>query len=116
VTKYLSFRDFDWVLLSVVLMICGIGIVEIYTSTMSTKFAASQLHIKQMYWVLAGLAVMFIVSIINYEMLLENVHWFYIASIVALELAALAAVRDNLTLNVWMFLFPTDAIRAWQSG
>ena len=35
---------------------------------------------------------------------------------IALELTALAAVRDNLTLNIWMFLFPTDAIRAWQSG
>lgn len=35
---------------------------------------------------------------------------------IALELAALAAVRDNLTLNIWMFLFPTDAIRTWQSG
>jgi len=103
VTKYLSFRDFDWVLLSVVLMICGIGIVEIYTSTMSTKFAASQLHIKQMYWVLAGLAVMFIVSIINYEMLLENVHWFYIASIVAL-IAVMLFGRTYLGAKRWIML------------
>ena len=34
----------------------------------------------------------------------------------ALEAAALVAVRDNLTLNIWMFLFPTDAVRAWQAG
>ena len=42
--------------------------------------------------------------------------WVTIVAAIALELAALAAVRDNLTLNVWMFLFPTDAIRQWQAG
>ena len=42
--------------------------------------------------------------------------WLTVALAIALEAAALVAVRDNLTLNVWMFLFPTDAIRAWQAG
>lgn len=42
--------------------------------------------------------------------------WITVVLMLALELAALVAVRDNLTLNVWMFLFPTDAIRAWQAG
>jgi len=42
--------------------------------------------------------------------------WASAMLVIALEAAALIAVRDNLTLNVWMFLFPTDFIRAWQSG
>jgi hypothetical protein len=42
--------------------------------------------------------------------------WASVAVIVALELMALAVIRDNLTLNIWMFLFPTDAVRAWQAG
>ena len=42
--------------------------------------------------------------------------WVTVILAVALELAALVAVRDNLTLNIWMFLFPTDAVRAWQAG
>jgi hypothetical protein len=42
--------------------------------------------------------------------------WVSIVIVIVLELAALVAVRDNLTLNVWMFLFPTDFIRAWQAG
>jgi hypothetical protein len=42
--------------------------------------------------------------------------WLTVVLALALEAAALAAVRDNLTLNIWMFLFPTDAVRAWQAG
>ena len=42
--------------------------------------------------------------------------WISVALVVALELVALVAVRDNLTLNVWMLLFPTDFIRDWQAG
>ena len=42
--------------------------------------------------------------------------WASIAIAIVLELAALAVIRDNLTLNVLMLLAPNDAIRAWQAG
>lgn len=39
-----------------------------------------------------------------------------VALVIVMELAALIAIRDNLTLNVWMLVAPSDAIRAWQAG
>lgn len=42
--------------------------------------------------------------------------WAAVLLVLLLELAPLLAVRDNLALNIWMLLAPSDAIRAWQSG
>jgi hypothetical protein len=42
--------------------------------------------------------------------------WGSVLLLLALELVPLVAVRDNLALNVWMLIAPSDAIRAWQSA
>src|ERR1051326_4799368 len=78
-SRYVSYRDFDWVLLGFVLLICGMGVMEIHSATMHTKFAGA--HIKQVYWVLAGVGAMFVMSLVNYQALLEQIHWFYIAGV-----------------------------------
>jgi rod shape determining protein RodA len=86
-SRYVSFRDFDWVLLALVLIICALGVVEIYSATLGTKFAGVQ--IKQVYWILAGVGIMFLVSVVNYQALIGRVPLMYalsIASLLAVEL------------------------------
>jgi hypothetical protein len=42
--------------------------------------------------------------------------WLTIAVAIAFELIALWAIRDNLTLNVVMLVWPLDAIKTWQGA
>ena len=42
--------------------------------------------------------------------------WWSVALFLAVELSMLWLIRDNLTLNVLMLLWPIDAIRRWQAG
>jgi rod shape determining protein RodA len=90
-TRYFSFRDFDWLLLTFVLAICGLGVMEIYSATLHTKFAG--VHTKQVYWIMAGMVLMFLISLIDYHALLDKVHWFYIASLVSLVAVLLFGKR-----------------------
>ena len=39
-----------------------------------------------------------------------------VALAIGFELITLAVIRDNLTLNVLMLVWPVDAVRVWQAG
>ncbi len=78
-SRYVSYRDFDWLLLTFVLLLCGLGVMEIQSATVHTKFAGA--HIKQLYWIGGGVAGMFLFSLLNYQALLDKIHWMYIAAI-----------------------------------
>jgi rod shape determining protein RodA len=89
--RFLSFRDFDWPLLGMVLVLCAISVFEVYSTTLHTKFSATlqshwygAFHIKQLLWIAGGLAAMFLFSKIDYHRLLEWVPWVYGASLLAL--------------------------------
>src|SRR5437764_2725009 len=80
--RNVSFRDFDWVLVTFVLLLCALGVIEIRSATLHTKFAG--VHVKQMYWIMGGLGGMLLVSVVNYQVLLEQVHWMYIGAVASL--------------------------------
>jgi hypothetical protein len=42
--------------------------------------------------------------------------WMTVALTLTIELLLLYWIRDNLTLNILMLIYPLDAIRRWQSG
>jgi rod shape determining protein RodA len=81
-SRYVSYRDFDWILLSFVLVICALGVLQIHSATEHTKFAGA--HLRQVYWILAGVGAMFLVSLVNYHVLLEKIHWIYIVALASL--------------------------------
>jgi rod shape determining protein RodA len=80
--RMLSFRDFDWALLGLVLLLCAISIVEIYSTTVHTRFAG--FASKQVTYVCAGVVAMLIFSKIDYHRLLNWAPWAYGAGILAL--------------------------------
>ncbi len=85
--RFLTFRDFDWPLLGMVLTLCTISVFEIYSATLHTKY--SGFHTKQLYWILGGIVVMFVMSKVDYHKLLGIVWWAYgfcLISLVAVKL------------------------------
>jgi rod shape determining protein RodA len=80
------FRDFDWMLLSLVLLLSVISVLEIRSATAMTKFHGFQQ--KQMVFLAAGLVLMFAISLIDYHRLLSIAYWAY-----GISLLALLAVR-----------------------
>lgn len=71
----LRWRDIDWVLLLLVLAICCIGVVQIYSATLGTKFAG--VYVKQMEFVGLGLVLMLIMARLDYKLLLTSAPWLY---------------------------------------
>jgi rod shape determining protein RodA len=84
--RFLSFRDFDWGLLLMVLALCTVSVFEIYSATLHTKYAG--FHTKQMFYIAGGLVAMFIFAKIDYHKLIDFVPWAY-----GVCLLALIAVR-----------------------
>ena len=80
--RFFSYRDFDWTLLTLVLLMSIISVLEIRSATMHTKFHGFD-H-KQVGFLLAGMALMFTISLIDYHRLLDIAPWAYGISLVLL--------------------------------
>ncbi|HEV2273397.1 MAG TPA: rod shape-determining protein RodA [Acidobacteriaceae bacterium] len=80
--RSISYRDFDWLLLGLVLLLSVVSIFEIYSATLHTKFVG--FHTKQIFWLIGGLSAMFVLSLINYHRLIDIVHWVYAFCLVSL--------------------------------
>ena len=80
--RFSSYRDFDWPLLSMIGLLSLFSVLEIKSATLHTKFHGFD-H-KQILFLLAGLVLMFLVSLVDYHRLLDLTPWAYGVSVVAL--------------------------------
>jgi rod shape determining protein RodA len=73
--RFLSFRDFDWALLGLVLLLCTVSVLEVHSTTVHTKFA--NFGSRQIFWVGAGVVIMFVFAKIDYHRILDWAPWAY---------------------------------------
>jgi rod shape determining protein RodA len=80
--RFLSFRDFDWALLGLVLLLCAMSVLEVHSATVHTRFAS--FGTRQIFWVAAGVAAMFIFAKIDYHRVIDWAPWAYGVGLLAL--------------------------------
>lgn len=80
--RFLSYRDFDWTLMAFVVALSIISVLEIYSATLHTQF--SHFYEKQILWLAGGLVCMFVLSLVDYHILLDIAVWAYGVCLVAL--------------------------------
>jgi rod shape determining protein RodA len=83
--SYRTVKDLDWPLLLVALVICGFGVLQIYSATHDTIWRDAWW--KQIVFVAVGMVLMWIAARIDYHTLLGQVYIFY-----GLTIATLIAV------------------------
>jgi len=81
-TRNLSVRDIDWTLLTIILAICGVGVLQVYSATLDTSFHSAWW--RQILYVLGGLFLMWLVLASDYHTLLHYVPTLYAVSVLAL--------------------------------
>ena len=97
--RFLRIRDFDWALLSIVLLLSVVSVLEIYSATLHTKFVGFET--KQILWLVGGSVAMLVLSFVDYHRLLDVIHWVYVFCIVSL-VAVLVAGHKVLGARRWI--------------
>ncbi|HTW61071.1 MAG TPA: rod shape-determining protein RodA [Terracidiphilus sp.] len=102
--RFLSFRDFDWWLLLLLLAMCCVSLVEVRSTTVHTRFASFES--RQIFWFSAGFVLMFVFSRVDYHRILDWAPWAY-----GFGLISLAAIFTPLGHNAlggrrWIKLGP----------
>jgi rod shape determining protein RodA len=108
-----SYRDFDWVLLGFVLILSVISVLEIKSATLMTKFRGFD-H-KQIGFLLVGLVLMFLISLIDYHRLIDIAPWAYgigVVSLLAVKLVGHKVLGARRWIQIGSFHFqPSEWIK-----
>jgi rod shape determining protein RodA len=92
-------RDYDWWLLAIVFSLCSLGLLEIWSATHTGRLAG--MHWRQLWWILLGLAAMFVVSRLDYHLILHRAPVFYALGIIGL-IAVLSVGHTRFGARRWL--------------
>jgi len=99
--RFSSFRDFDWMLLSLVSLMSIISVLEIKSATLHTRF--HDFDHKQIAFLLVGLLLMFLIAQIDYHRLVDIAPWAYgigVLSLVAVKLVGTKVMGGKRWINL----------------
>jgi rod shape determining protein RodA len=92
-------RDYDWWLLAILAAICALGVLEIYSATHGSSLAGMQN--KQLRWLAIGFVLMFVLSRLDYHLILDQAPVLYLIGVVAL-IAVLAFGHRRFGAQRWI--------------
>jgi rod shape determining protein RodA len=75
-------RDYDWWLIAILMTICTLGVIEIYSATHGSVLAG--MHTRQIRWLVIGFIVMFALSRLDYHLILDQAWILYLVGLIAL--------------------------------
>ena len=78
------FQHFDWTIFVLVLAICAIGILNIYSAGFSASESHFPFYVKQIQWILVGLFFMIAVFLIDYRVICQAAYLIYGISVALL--------------------------------
>lgn len=76
-------RDYDWWLIAILMAICALGVLEIYSATHASGGLAG-MHYKQIRWLVIGFVLMFALSRLDYHLILDQAPVLYVICLAAL--------------------------------
>jgi rod shape determining protein RodA len=89
--RYRTLRDLDWPLVVIALAICALGVLQIYSATRDTVWHDAWW--KQVLYILAGLAGLWLMTKVDYHTLLGQVPVLYGVTLAALLTVLLVGVK-----------------------
>jgi rod shape determining protein RodA len=109
-----AIRSFNLIVIFFLFLLLMIGVLMIYSATNSMEYSAiyHNYYIKQLLWVVIGLAAMFLVSTVNYSIWVENGYFLYALTIILLVMLPLLG-RSMRWFHIGPFTFqPSELSKA----
>lgn len=95
--------NIDWMLVGLVVVICLLGVLNIYSATTPYKVVGAHYYAKQMNWMLFGMFIALMACSVDYHILEDISYWLY-GFLIILLVAVLVIGRRSMGATRWLNL------------